>query len=126
MWKIGEHDAVVLAALITAFSAIIAPVITAWINNRHQYRMRKLEMMQAEKIKAVQEYVESCSRYIAHGNSAELADYARSYGRIFLYVGKKHWKKIRAIHHFIDDGNLHAASDALADICQELSGEMKI
>lgn len=121
-----EVDATVLAALIAAVSAIFAPVITAWINNHHQYRMRKLEMVQAERIRIVQEYTESCSTYIAHQSGHELSEYSKSYGKIFLYTDKKHWKSIRSLHQAISEKNFQSASEKFAVVCQSLASDLKI
>lgn len=42
----------VLIALITALAAIVAPVITAWINNRYNLNCKRIEASQ-EKIKDI-------------------------------------------------------------------------
>ena len=114
------------SAIYAAIAAIIAPVLTALINNLHQYRMRKLEMVQDKKIQAIQEYAESCSSYIAQNHRAELSEYSKSYGKIFLYADKKHWKDIQAVHDDIKSGNFESASERLAHVCQALSGDMKL
>lgn len=121
-----DVDATVLAALLAAFSAIVAPVITTWINNRHQYRMKKLEMVQEERIRAIQEYAESCSNYIAHQKGYEKTEYSKSYGKIFLYADKKHWKSIQSIHRDIAEGHLQDASEKLASVCQSLASDMNV
>lgn len=109
-----------------AIAAIIAPVLTALINNRHHYRMRKIELVQAEKIKAIQEYAESCSNCIDRPKSHEKTEYSRSYGKIFLYADKRHWKDIKAIDQAIQDENYQLASEKLASVCQALSKDMKV
>lgn len=119
-------DPTILVALLATFSAVFAPTVTAFINNRHQYKMRKLEIVQGERIRAIQEYVESCSSYIARYHRVELSEYSKSYGKIFLYADKKHWKAIKELHADIENGNLQSASRKLAEVCQALSDDMKI
>lgn len=123
---LNRIEPTILVALLTAFSAVFAPTVTAFINNRHQHKMRKLEIVQEERIKAIQEYVESCSSYISHNHRSELSEYSRSYGKIFLYADKKHWKAIKELHADIEKGDFQSASGKLADVCQALSSDMKI
>lgn len=123
---LNRVDPTILVALLTTFSAVFAPTITAFINNQHQYKMRKLEIIQEKRIQAIQEYAESCSRYIAHNHRGELSEYSRSYGKIFLYADKKHWKSIKELHAEIENGNFQSAASKLADVCQALSSDMKI
>ena len=121
-----DTNPTVITALVAAVAAIIAPIITAKINNRHQYKMRKLEIMQEEKIKAIQNYAESCSNYIAHPNRPELVEYSKSYGKIFLYAKKETRKDIEQIQKHLDNQNFTAASCLLVKVCCDLSSEMKI
>ena len=119
-------DTTVIAAFIAAISAIIAPVITAIVNNRHHYKMRKLESTQDEKIRAIQQYAESCSNYIAHPGRPELIEYSKSYGKIFLYTSKSIHKDIEQIQKHLDNQNFSAAACLLAKVCQDLSVEINI
>ena len=114
------------SGMYAAIAAIIAPVLTALINNHHHYRMRKLELVQSEKIKAIQEYTEACSNCIQHPKGFEKSEYAKSYGKIFLYADKRYWKDIVAINQAIERENYTLASEKLASVCQSLSKDMKI
>lgn len=121
-----EINTTVLAAIVAAVAAVIAPVITTWLNNRHQYKIRKLELMHVEKIKAIQEYTQACSNFLIDGRSNAQRDYYKCYGNIFLYADKKHWPKIKKLHSAIVDGNSSAASNLLDEVCQDLSSEIKV
>ena len=123
---IEKIDPNLLAALLAAISAIISPMITAIINNRHQYRMRKLEMVQEEKIKAIQQYAEACSNYISYPNRTDLLEYSKAYGKIFLYAEKAHHKAIKEINRNIENKQYLEASETLSKVCAALSSEMKI
>lgn len=116
----------VIAALVAAVAAIVAPIITSWINNRHQYKMRKLEIMQAEKIHAIQHYAESCSNYISRPNLPELTEYSKSYGKIFLYADKNTHQDIEQIHRYLDNHDFQSASGLLVKVCQKLSLEIRV
>lgn len=113
------------SGMYAAIAAIIAPVLTALINNHHHYRMRKIELVQSEKIKAIQEYAETCGNCIERPKGHEKSEYAKSYGKIFLYADKRYWKDIKAVNQAIEDENYTIASEKLASVCQSLSKDMK-
>lgn len=113
-------------AIYAALAAIVAPVLTALINNRHQYRMRKLEIFQDERIRAIGSYAESCSNYIDNPYATEKSEYLRAYGKVFLYTKRKQWPAIESVHADIMSNDLESASGKLADLFQSLSADMKI
>ena len=113
-------------AIFAAIAAIIAPVLTAFINNRHQYKMRKLELYQNERIQSIQDYTSSCSNYIENPYAPEQSEYLRAYGKIFLYARRKHWPAIESVHSDIMRKDFQRASDKLADLFQALSSDLKI
>ena len=121
-----DTNPTVIAALVAAVAAIVAPIITSWINNRHQYKMRKLEIMQTERIRVIQHYAEACSNYISRPNQSELVEYSKSYGKIFLYAPKAIHKDIEEIQRLLDVNDFSSASSLLVKVCQELSSEMKV
>lgn len=119
-------DATVIAAVVAAISAIVAPVVTTAINNRHQYKMRKLEIIYSEKLTAIREYTESCSNYLVDKTLDAQAAYYKSYGRIFLYTNKKHWENIQGLHSAVSHNNFEMAAALLEEVCQDLSVEIKV
>ena len=42
-------DPTITLSVIVALCAIISPVLTTWLNNRHQYKMKELEMAHANQ-----------------------------------------------------------------------------
>lgn len=112
-------------AIYAAIAAIVAPVLTALLNNHHQYRMRKLDIFQDERIKSIQAYTESCSNYIENSYAQEKSEYLKAYGRIFLYTRRKHWPEIESVHSDIMREDFQSASGKLAVLFQALSSDMK-
>lgn len=121
-----EMYVTVIVSLVAAVSAILSPVLTTLINNRHQYKMRKLELLQEQKLRAVQQFTSSCSTHLAAYNKQSRDEYYKSYGEIFLYVNKKHWAAIEALNSDIEEEKLVEAGKKLTEISQSLSSEMKI
>ena len=112
--------------MFAAIAAILAPVFTCLINNRHQYKMRKLEIIQEQKSKVIHEYAEACSNYMTDSHKNAQVEYYKSYGKIYLYANKKHWRAIESIHTDIENGNFKLASEKLTNVCQALSFDIKI
>ena len=63
-------DTALIVALITAFAAIVSPIITAIINNKHQANIRKLELVYEPKLAA---YSAICMR-LEHSDQMTLDD----------------------------------------------------
>ena len=121
-----ENTTTIIVAMVAAISAILAPILTALLNNRHQYKIRKLELLQAERIKAIQDFLSACSNYITSYTKPTKDEYYRRYGEIFLHVNKKHWKSIEDLNADIENGQARSASEKLTKVCQALSEEMKL
>ncbi|WP_143314960.1 hypothetical protein [Clostridium sp. HBUAS56017] len=54
----------IIVALIAAISAIFAPFITAYINNKHQKQMKYIDMFYNEKLAAYKDFCASSSIYL--------------------------------------------------------------
>ena len=119
-------NATIIAAFVTAFSAIAAPVLSTWISNRYQYKMKKLELVQADKIDAVRRYISSCGNVLASSNTKSRSDYYQCYGEIFLYTDQACWNMIRELHADIESGNYISASKKIPDVAQALSSDISI
>lgn len=61
----------VIAALITAIAAIIAPSVTAYINNRYQYKIKTIDLFFNAKLEAYQRFIKAAS-YAASNPSMEV------------------------------------------------------
>lgn len=115
-----------LTSAIAAIAAIIAPLITTWVNNKYQVKIRKMELFQNRKVEVIAAYTSAVSNYISSPNIKVRNDYYSCYGEVFLYVNKNHWSKIESLHHDIQNGNTLAASQKLPDVCKSLASEMYV
>lgn len=121
-----ENEFTVIAALIAAVAAIVAPVFTAIINNHYQYKIRKLELTQKQKIEVIQRYAASCSNYMVACNAKARDEYYQSYGEVFLYTDKRSWSVIESIHNDIEKQNYASASEKLGKVIQLLSSDINV
>lgn len=114
-------NATVIVALIAAISAIIAPTITAIVNNIHQSRMRKIELYEEKRISAINDYVALVSRFLQNTTYDNASDMGNAMNAIFLYAPQHTWDDIKELNHLVDTDNFAEAKAKLADVAMLLS-----
>lgn len=92
-----KFDFSITVTAILAVCAIVSPILVAIINNRHQLKMRKLEIGHEEAVKrneyvfnhvslAFAEYLsalEKCRKHITNENKEE---YGKAFGKALMYA----------------------------------------
>lgn len=63
----------VIASLIAAIAAIIAPTVSAIITVRYQYKIKTIDLFFNAKLNAYQNLMESSSEYLLHANEKTVA-----------------------------------------------------
>lgn len=114
-------NATIIVACITAISAIFAPIITAVVNNRHQLKMKQIELYEENRIATINQYVSTVSCYLNRPSTNELVEMSGVLNSIYLYVPKKIWKDISNLNMLIENNQLDKARQILPDISQKLS-----
>lgn len=79
-------DLTITISVILAIAAIISPVLTALLNNRHQYKMHKLDLEHQEKQDRLRHYRQTYTDYLAgagkivyYADKDGLHDYGKAY-----------------------------------------------
>ena len=107
---------------ITAITAIIAPVATNIINNRHQEKMKHIEMYETKRIEVINEYVSRAEKYIGDNeNECLMEDFRQYKNQAYLYMPKSLWIEIDNLHNAIDEGDQESARAILSFISKVLS-----
>ncbi len=115
-------DLTVIVALITALAAIIAPVFTAFINNLHEQKMKRIEMYEAKRIEVINEYVSRAEKYIENiGDLCMLDKFQQYKNQAYLYMPKSLWQNIDELHHAIDTNDQESAKTWINVISKSLS-----
>lgn len=102
--------AAVIVATIAAVSAIVAPSITAHLNNKHQLKMREMEIYTLKKIEAIETYLKVTQAFIYGDDSKMKDDFNSISGRIFMYVPENLWSDIRTFHDFANLDSVNGTS----------------
>ena len=117
----NQMDASALAAWIALIVAIISPILTAIINNRHQTKMKKIEMSIASKLKIIEDYLSSAGQIIYHNGEASTESCSIAIGRIYSASPRSLWEKISVLDEMIYSGNWEDAHAQFLEISQALA-----
>ena len=90
-----------IAFAFTFSTAIITPAVTQYFSNRHQLRMKELELNNLKEQNyfsccktAYEDFVNQASSQLFSVNGNRI-DYERSYQKLFLYVPLEHWPALK-------------------------------
>lgn len=73
-------------SVIVAICAIISPIFVALVTNHHNIKMKKLEMSQAHRLKALEDFVTAAYKYNKHNGGADEEKYENTLGPALLYT----------------------------------------
>jgi len=124
-WTVGS---------ILAASAILSPILTALINNRHLMKVRKMEIEQEKyeetvcyKRKLIESYLQKTTSCVQNHTPEHNEEYSESFGSLISYVPKDIQHQMIYIDNHINAGNTDEARSAfiqlipvLTDIVQKL------
>lgn len=82
-----ELDLSISFTVVIAIAAVISPIFVAWINNRHQLKLRKLELEESYKMKAIEERQRSYERYVIEETKV-LYEFLSSIGHVSHYMNQ--------------------------------------
>ena len=110
-----------LFSMIIAGCALLSPGIITWVNNRHQLKLRKLEIEEQRKNHS-QEIIDGffrsagvCSRVL---NTASLSEYGQYSSLIYFYLPSEFHADITAINNA---ANHHSNSEKVSNALEPLA-----
>lgn len=85
--------------VIIACVAVVAPCITTYLNNRHQYKILKFNNTHKTKERYIEEYFESINKYIQHGSlfSKHRVSYLTTMQRLYSFANHSSRKILQDI-----------------------------
>lgn len=79
-------DFTLTLSIIIAVIALISPIITTLINNHHQTKLKKIDMYEEAKRKALSEFIDCAYDYLLNLNYVEQnIKYYSSLNKLFIY-----------------------------------------
>lgn len=116
-----------LVTAIVALSAIITPIITTIINNKHFLKVRSLDDKQAKykettkyKQSIIENYIKYAGRCISHANVATMHDYGEYYFLALTYSPNDIREQMKQIHSYMLAYKWDKASAALESLIPSL------
>ena len=121
-------DLTITISVILGFSAVVAPVLTALINNRHNRKMRLLEL-QHEKYKEtvvyqrklIETYLQKTAKCIESKTNDQTNEYAESFGAVSLYLPDEQRKTVVALDKAIYKNEWDVAHEKFIAMLPELT-----
>lgn len=116
-----EIDMSLTIAGIVALSAIISPVVVTILNNRHAFKMKKLEIQSEKQAQVLEQYLISTGKIIVLRASVDAHDYQANKGLLYTYASKKAWAKIDKLDKQIREKRFDDAKETLEEVCKAIS-----
>lgn len=102
--------------------AIISPIATSILNNRHQSKMWSRNNFILHKSEVIERYIQNTSVLLKKGEYDLLDDYAKSYGEIFFYTPENLWPMIEQLDAAILNRSVTFNTHlTFTKLCKELS-----
>lgn len=114
-------NATIIVALVAAVAAIIAPVLSSFINNHYQLKVKSLELYEERRIKVINNYVSSVSKCIQSASGENIKEMCETFNSIFLYTSPELWDDLKNLNDLILNVEFDQASELLPSIAQRLS-----
>lgn len=114
-------------AFILGLSAIVSPIATALINNHYQLELKKLDMYEDEKRKALFEFIKSCETYMLCNSlipASIVSDYYSSVNRLCIYFDIKDFSLFDKLETTIKQHNVFNTNNELSKVVQDLSKQI--
>lgn len=111
----------VIISLITAISAILAPLLTAIINNKHLLKIKQIEVIYEKHNNVIENYILNGTKYAEHCGVQYREEFFKYSNLIYSCVPKSLWTLIDMLNTSIQDKDTALASKLLAELGKELS-----
>ena len=113
-----------IASLIAAIAAIITPMITTWMNNRHSTKMRRLELVAEKRISVINEFVSNISKYLVSEDIMLEEELGSSICSIYLYCPEDLWSDLDKLYSCIISDKRDQAKTLMPAIAKKLSSSV--
>jgi len=117
-------DPNIVIAIVT-FSAVLSPVITNWINNEHQLKLRKLEIFEIAKYEAIKDFTKSFQQYYWNSTARDyFINFNSSVANLHIYFSTPNDSLFDELKKCVTEQNYNKAQYALDEIVKYLSSQL--
>lgn len=126
-------DLTITISVIVALAAIISPVLTAIINNRHQFKLKHLELEQQKYEQTVmykrnifENYLKGVSALSHYNNTEENCNlYSENYPLAFMYLPSEIQKLMTTINDLVGRHEYALVRNHIDELSLLISAELK-
>ena len=111
-------DIIALAALAIA---ILSPFLTAYLNNRHQLKMKRIEFNLEHRAQVIENYIRATGDTIFTHKPSSAHQYGAFYGEIFVYLPIELWPLLLSINEKFKQSLYDEAQPEFFVLCQQLA-----
>lgn len=112
-------------ASIIAVAAFLSPIVTCFLNNKHQLKIKKLDMYEKAKRDALNEFIECTEDYLLNLNFTEQnVKYYSSLNKLFIYFSNINIDTFKDFDTYCKNNDYSKATFELVKIVQLLSQQI--
>jgi hypothetical protein len=122
----------ILVSASVAVAALLSPIITNFFNNRHQLKLKKLDIAdKATKeyrelvVRVFENYLRTTFKYLKVKAATGAQEYGEAYGNILLYATREETDMLNHCDDLIQKRNIDNASELLREIAEVLRQRVK-
>ena len=117
-----------IALAISITGTIAGPIITTILTNRHQLKLRKLDIQEKAvlaKISIIQKCISNIGACLADESNDSLRSFGEHFHVVYSYVSSEHWALLDDFYQLITNNNYDAAKKLQPDVIHLLTGLLK-
>ncbi len=115
-----------VVAVILLISSVISPWLVNKENNKHQLDLKKLDMYEDAKRKALIEFIECSNDYLLNSDFVEQkVKYQASLNKLFIYFSDISAGTFNNFEYAVENEKTLMASTEISKIVQDLSKQIK-
>lgn len=114
-----------IALAISITGTIVGPIITTILTNRHQLKLRKLDIQEkaaSEKISVIQQCISHTGACLAYPKTESLISFGKHFHVVYAYVPSEHWALLDDFYQLTIKNNYDAAKKLQPDVIHLLNG----
>ena len=108
---------------IITISAVVVPslfaLITALINNRHQRKMKLIDMYETRCVETIEKYIHCVNTFFFFGQDPD-NEFTVVRNAVYLYVDPSLWSLLDDINSAVDKRQIIPARELLAKFCKKV------
>jgi hypothetical protein len=121
-----------IALAISITGTIVGPIITTILTNRHQIKLRKLDIYERKykdftnrRRTTIENFISYTGQYITNPHREEFKNYSNHFFSIYAYAPESMWPSLDALYEHIAQENDSDAKMQFVEINRVLSAMLK-